>query len=90
MLQMTENVRSRNVIDQFQTTLSKDINKIKNSTKMLIPTDKTRNLYEIDHALYEKLLRQNITKNYQTTSVATVNNINAQDQAIAAELEIND
>ena len=90
MLQMTENVRSRNVIDQFQTTLSKATKKIKNATKMLIPADKTRNLYEIDHALYEKLLRQNITKNYQTTSAATVNKINAEAQAISAELEIDD
>ena len=90
MLQMTENVRSRKVTDQFQTTLSKDIKKIKNATKMLIPADKTRNFYEIDHALYEKLLRQNITKNYQTTSAATVNKINAEAQAIAAELEIDD
>ena len=57
---------------------------------MLIPADKTRNFYEIDHALYEKLLRQNITKNYQTTSAATVNKINAEAQAIAAKLEIDD
>ena len=78
MLQMTENVRSRKVTDQFQTTLSKDI---KNATKMFIPADKTTNFYEIDHALYEKLLRQNITKNYQTTSAATVNNINAEAEA---------
>ena len=41
MLQMTENVRSRKVTDQFQTTLSKDIKKIKNATKMLIPADKS-------------------------------------------------
>ena len=53
-------------------------------------TDKTRNLYEMDNPLCEKLLRENITKCYQTTSMKTVDGINSEAQAIAADLEIDD
>ena len=90
MLKLIENLRFKKVTNHFQSNLKKDITDIKKSKNMFIPADKTRNLYETDPTLYEKLLRQNITKNYQTTDTSTVNSINAEAQTIAAELEIDD
>lgn len=90
MLQMIENLRFRNTSNQFQDKLREDIKNIKRSGKLLIPADKTRNLYEMDNPLCEKLLRENITKSYQTTSLKTVDRINSEARAIAADLEIDE
>lgn len=88
MLQLIENIRFGKTPDSFQAKLKANIHKIKSSEKMLIPADKTRNLYEVDRALHDKLLRENITKSYRTASMATVDDINAEAQAIASELKI--
>ncbi|PIK38109.1 hypothetical protein BSL78_25061 [Apostichopus japonicus] len=88
LLRMIENVKFKKVTNQFQDKLRKDVSRIKKSTKLLIPADKTRNMYEIDTQLHEKLLRQHITKNYQTTSMAPVNRINAEARTIAEKLGI--
>ena len=90
MLEMIENLRFRKVSNQFQDKLKGDITNIKNSTKLLIPADKTRNLYEMDQSLCDKLLQENITKSYETTTRKTVDGINTEAQAIAADLEIAD
>ena len=44
----------------------------------------------MDNPLCEQLLRENITKCYRTTSMKTVDGINSEAQAIAADLEIDD
>ena len=66
MLKMIENIRFRKVTDQFQSKLKADITKIRSSDKMLIPADKTRNLYEVDRHLYKKLLRENLPNDEQS------------------------
>ena len=90
MLEMIENLRFRKVSNQFQEKLKTDMTNIKQSKKLLIPADKTRNLYEMDPSLCDKLLRDNITKSYQATSTKTVDGINSEARAIAADLEIDD
>ena len=72
MLDMMENVKFRKVSDPFQTSLYKDIKRIKSSNSMYIPADKTRNPYKMDTDVHGKLLRENITKTYKSTSPSTV------------------
>ena len=42
-----------------------NINKIKSSSNVFIPADKTTNMYELTPKEYKKLLRNNVTKNYR-------------------------
>ena len=50
---------------------------------MLIPADKTRNLYLREKDQYDKLLRENITKHYKSTDVHLYNDINTEAKTIA-------
>ncbi len=90
MMKMIESVQGKRAYSKFQETLRQDIRKIRNSTKMLIPADKTRNLYELDKSKYDKLLEQNITKSYKCTSETAYADINMEAKAIAEELNIDD
>ena len=50
-----ENVSFRRYGDKFQSTLRKDIARMKRSRSVPVATDKTRNLYEVDRERYDKL-----------------------------------
>ena len=50
---------------------------------MLIPADKTRNLYLREKDQYDKLLRENMTKHYKSTDVHLYNDINTEAKTIA-------
>ncbi len=65
LLRMVENIQTRSANDPFQQKLKEDVQKVKSSTKLFIPADKTKNLYKIDKAQYEKLVTDNITKSYK-------------------------
>nr|XP_054750112.1 uncharacterized protein LOC129255808 [Lytechinus pictus] len=90
LLHMIENLRFRKSPSEFQDRLKEDISSIKRSRKLLIPADKTRNLYEMDQSLCNKLLRDNITKCYQSSSTKTVNGINNEARSIANDLKIDE
>ena len=51
--------------DNFQTSLQKDTEYIKGSKDILVLADKTRNIYRMDKAQYERLLQENITRHYK-------------------------
>ena len=40
---------------------------IKRDSKMFVPTDRSRNVYQIGRETHEKLLHENITKTYKKT-----------------------
>ena len=90
LLAMIENVQFKEVTGSFQKTLKEDIKKIKDSKKMIIAADKTRNLYEMEKDQYEKLLRENITKNYKIAKKDAYNKINDEAKEIASDLNIED
>ena len=46
-------------------SLRKDIVHIRDSQAVFVPADKTRNLYRMGKAQYEKLLRENITRHWR-------------------------
>ena len=57
---------------------------------MIVPADKTRNLYAVPKKKYNKLLRENITKSYKPAPDETYQEINDEARAIAASLEMSE
>ena len=55
---------------------------------MIIPVDKTTNLYDVKIDNYKKLLQDNITATYQKTEDSTVAKINKETKAIASKLKL--
>ena len=56
--------------------LSIDVKNIKKNPKLLVPADKTNNVYELTTEEYNKLLIENISKTYKKTAVSAINSIN--------------
>ena len=87
---MIKNIKFRKVKNEFQTKLSKDIKKIKNSKKLFINADKSRNTYEMNKEEYEKYLLENVTKIYKITPKSKINTINIEAKNIDAKLGTED
>ena len=90
LLRMIENIKFRNVNDQFQASLATDLKKITSSPNLLIFADKTENIYEMKPDRYNQLLTENVTKNYKLADNLVIEDINQEMKAIANELEIGD
>ena len=85
---MIENVRFRNINDQFLNSLSRDVKKIESTPNVLVFADKTWNIYEMNAEKYNKLLTDNITKNYKLGNETTMGDINNELKDIAEQLGI--
>ena len=90
LFNVVNNITFRNITDKFQTTLKKDINKIKDSENVFIFADKTTNLYEMSPTQHKKLLTENITKTYQKAPRKLEAAINSEAKQIATKLQIDD
>ena len=55
---------------------------------MLIPADKTTNLYEVSVDNYSYLLKDNITTAHQKADISALSKINTEAQSIANELKL--
>ena len=64
---MARNIEFRNKSNE----LAAVINSIRSSPNMLIPADKTTNLYEMSAKNYNKLLHDNIAKSYNKTPTSS-------------------
>ena len=80
---MISNVQLRRVKNDFQNRLKNDIRSIQSSKKVFVFADKTRNIYEMEKAHYEKLLTDNITKTYKQSNNNVYNRINLEAKHIA-------
>ena len=75
----------------FLNSLNKDVKHIKNdSSKLLIPADKTTNFYKLEPQKYNELLEQNITKSYKKAHNDTAQKIQQEDKKITVKLGIDD
>ena len=90
LLKMIERVQFRKVTDDFQNKLLQVIDTIRKSKDVIVRADKMRNLYAVTEDPYEKLLTNNITKNYRSAPAGTYNTINQEAQRIAKELKIDE
>ena len=84
------NIQFRRPRDNFQKTLQRDSATIRGSKDIFVLADKTKNIYRMEKAQYERLLRQNITKHYKVAEVDAYDIINKEAKAIASRLGIAD
>ena len=74
----------------FQKKLLSDTKKIRNSDKIFVTADKTTNVYQVEKNTYNKMVRDNVTRHYEKTSMDTLDNINATARSITKSLQISD
>ena len=60
------------------------------SPKLLVPAEKTNNLYEFTTKQYNKLLIENISKTYKKTTASALKFINSKAKAIAKDLNLDE
>ena len=88
LLGMIENIKFCKVKCEFRKKISAYIeNNIMKFDELLVPADKTSNLYRMDTTSYNDLLQKNITR--KETKVTT-NIIELEAKAIAKKLHLND
>ena len=81
----------QSTINKFLNNLNKDVKHIKNdSSKLLIPADKTTNFYKLEPQKYNELLEKNITKSYKKANNDTAQKIQQEDKKITVKLGIDD
>ena len=90
MMTMVKNLEFRNYRNNFQIKLKNDIDNIRNSSKLFIHADKSRNIYKLDTNEYDKLLRENISKTYKKSDDNKVDTINYETKMIVSKLNLLD
>ena len=85
---MVQNIEFKNVTSNFQARLSDDVRNITMNQKLLIPADKTNNLYDLSSDEYNKLLTENISKVYKKSTLSTMDTINTEAKVFAQDLKL--
>ena len=67
---LVSNVQYSSHRNEFQRKLAQDVKEINSSSNLLVPADKTTNLYSMSREAYQKLLSNNITKSYKRQEVS--------------------
>ena len=84
---MVQNIEFKKVTSNFQVRLSDDVRNSKKNPKLLIPADRTNNLYELTADENNKLLTENISKTYKKSNLSTMYPINAEAKVVARDLK---
>ena len=87
---MIKNISFKRANNPFQTQLKNDIDNTKSSNKIIVPADKSCNIYKLEKNDYDKLLTGNITKAFKKSSRTKVNNINYNTKRITENLSLED
>ena len=91
LFELVTNVKFRNKPkDNFQKDLQKKIREIKTSDKVFLLADKTTNIYKVEPEMYNKLLSDNVTKDYKKSSKKDVDKVNKEGKRITEKLKIDD
>ena len=85
-----QNIEFKKVKSNFKRQISNDVKNIRKNPKLLIPADKTNNLYELTNEEYNKLLLGNISKTYKKTTASAINAINTEAKAIGKDLNLDE
>ena len=81
---MVENIKFRNVNNQFLSTLANDAKKINSSPNV----DKTRNIYVMKPDKYKQLLTKNVTAIYKLGNEKLLDEINQELKTVASDLHV--
>ena len=87
---MVRSIEFKSVRNNFQSTLSEELNKIKSSRNLLVFAEKTTNLYEMPPDQYKMLLNNNITKTYCKADSNAKQNIDKEAKKLSKELNLED
>ena len=87
---LISNIKFHNYTNDFQKQLNNDVNLIKRSNKVFVPADKTTNMYQLDPEQYDKLLLENITKEYKKTNKEELRKVNLEACKIATKINLQD
>ena len=90
MIKMIKNIEFRKNVCTFQTKLTWDIKKINESNELLIPADKSRNIYIMQKDDYNKYIKDNVTKTCKRSTADRLKNINYKLKLLAEKLAIDD
>ena len=86
LMMMIKNIQFKNINNDFQTKLRNNISDIQKCEKILIPADKSRNIYKMETADYKKLLHERRT--YKKSDQRKIDNINKDAKKIALVLDL--
>ena len=67
LMDMVKNMEFRDIRCSYQNQLKREKWRIRQSKHLILESDKTGNLYEVDKATYTKLLTDEVTKTYKKT-----------------------
>ena len=84
------NIQFRTVNDPGLRELSEEVKKINNSDKVIVNADKTGNKYEITASDYQRLMHENLTRDYRLDNGNKLSDINNDTHKFARSLEIGD
>ena len=87
---IVNNIEFRTVKNSFQNQMKTDIKNIKQSGKVIVPADKSTNLYKVSAEEYEKAMLENITTTYKKSNEEKVSEINKGAYSIAKKLDLDD
>ena len=92
MLELIQSIENKQnyTTPNFQKHMAKDIQKIKQTNDLLVKADKTNNYYKLNKDDHNKLIQENIQKEYKKATKAQEENITAQDKKVASKLELAD
>ena len=90
MYKMIQDIKFKDRPNTFKHKLKQEINEIQRSNNLLVPADKSTNLYEVDIENYNKLLFENITKTYKKSPATAKAKINSEAKSIADSVGLSD
>ena len=85
---MIKSINFTQKTNDFLQSMERDKVKVRASTNVFVPADKTRNIYKMNPAAYSKLLTENVTNIYKHAEEGTVNAINDELMQLASKLDI--
>ena len=78
LYKLINNIKFKKYNNNLLNTMKKDIKKITSSNKLFLFSDKSTYIYEKDKNTYEKLLKENITAEYQKSDPSIIEKLNKE------------
>ena len=88
MYDLISSIEFRGVNSGFQNQMKRDIGEIRKSGKVILPADKSTNLYKVSTQDYNKLLCDSITNEYKKAPDGTKDGIDKDTYCIASSLNL--
>ena len=90
MMDRRKNLEFTRINNEFPSNLRNDIRQIRESNNLFVSADKSRNMYKVCKATYERMIHENVTKTYKKCNTNKSNSINFKAKQIASKLKIAD